>query len=129
MPTWSLREMTEDGLVLIDGHLRADLHPDSEIPVAIVDLDESEAGELLATLDPIAAMAESDHEALDRLLATVEGEDAAMDALLQDVRDTMGLSEVELAEQEPEEIPEGIKLDTKESTICPNCQYEFVSSK
>lgn len=55
------------GLVLIDGHLRASTTPDTEVPVLITDLDEHEAGKLMATLDPLAAMAETDHEKLKEL--------------------------------------------------------------
>ena len=40
---------TPDGLVLVDGHLRAGMSPDAQIPVLVVDLDHSEAGEVLAT--------------------------------------------------------------------------------
>ncbi len=59
---------TPEGLVLVDGHLRADLAAESEIPVVVVDIDEQEAGEVLATLDPLAAMAEPDTDALDALV-------------------------------------------------------------
>ena len=62
---------TPDGLVLVDGHLRADLDADAEVPVLVVDLDEAEAGQVLATLDPLAAMAEANTEALSKLLQEV----------------------------------------------------------
>ena len=58
---------TDDGLVLVDGHLRADLDPNAELPVLVVNLDEEEAGVAMATLDPIAALAEVDKEALSKL--------------------------------------------------------------
>ncbi len=60
---------TSAGLVLIDGHLRADLDPDQILPVLVTDLDEAEAGKVLATLDPLAAMADVDSGALARLIA------------------------------------------------------------
>ena len=64
---------TEDGsLALIDGRLRADLSPDVEVPVLIVDLNEREAKELLLVHDPIGALAERDDEALSRLLEDFE---------------------------------------------------------
>ena len=63
---------TPDGLVLVDGHLRAGMSPDAQIPVLVVDLDHSEAGEVLATLDPLAAMAEADRDALTRLLSDLD---------------------------------------------------------
>ena len=60
---------TSGGLVLIDGHLRADLDPEQLLPVLVTDLDEAEAGKVLATLDPLAAMADVDNDALARLIA------------------------------------------------------------
>ncbi len=48
---------------------RAVLSPDARIPVLVVDLDHSEAGAVMATLDPLAAMAEADRDALARLLS------------------------------------------------------------
>ena len=62
---------TPEGLVLVDGHLRADLDANAEVPVLVVDLDEAEAGQVLATLDPLAAMAEANTEALSKLLQEV----------------------------------------------------------
>src|SRR2546425_10770735 len=57
------------GLELIDGHLRASLDPDQVVPVLVLDVDASEATTLLASLDPLAAMAATDPEALQSLLA------------------------------------------------------------
>lgn len=45
---------------IVDGHLRAETTPDSEVPVLVVDLDDAEAAKVLATFDPIGAMAEAD---------------------------------------------------------------------
>ena len=58
---------TPDGLVLVDGHLRAGLDPDAELPALVLDIDEDEAGQVLATLDPLAVMAGVDREALAAL--------------------------------------------------------------
>jgi len=38
-----LARETPQGLILIDGHLRAELTPDTKVPVLIVDLSEQEA--------------------------------------------------------------------------------------
>ena len=46
--------------MLIDGHLRAETTPDQLVPVLVLDVDENESHKLLATLDPLAAMAETD---------------------------------------------------------------------
>src|SRR4030095_6095532 len=45
---------TPEGVVLIDGHLRADASPDAVWPVLVLDVTEAEADKLLATIDPLA---------------------------------------------------------------------------
>lgn len=77
-----LARETPEGLLLIDGHLRAETTPDQAVPVLILDVDEREADLLLATVDPIAAMAERDDAALAALLAGVDAEDERVRALL-----------------------------------------------
>ncbi len=63
----SLARETPDGLMLIDGHLRAETTPDQMVPVLILDVDEAEAAKILATLDLLAGMAEMDKDALRNL--------------------------------------------------------------
>jgi len=58
---------TEQGLQLIDGHLRAEMEPDSEWPVLVLDVTEQEARTILATHDPLAAMAETNQRAFNEL--------------------------------------------------------------
>jgi ParB-like chromosome segregation protein Spo0J len=77
------RELPDGSLELIDGHLRAETTPDAEVPVLILDLDDAEAAKLLALLDPLAAMAETNDEVLAELVANVETENAAVQALLE----------------------------------------------
>ena len=66
----------ENGLTLIDGHLRKDAAPQTW-PVLVLDVTPDEAALLLATHDPIAAMAQSDAAALDALLRNVSTDSAA----------------------------------------------------
>jgi len=69
---------------LIDGHLRLELALQSGekvLPVIVVDLDEDEERLVLATLDPLGAMAEADGKALQALLADVSAPDASLEAL------------------------------------------------
>ena len=77
-----LARETPDGLMLIDGHLRAETTPDAIVPVLVLDLDEAEADMLLATLDPLAAMATANADALAALLGSIETQDAAVRAML-----------------------------------------------
>jgi hypothetical protein len=55
-----VRELPDGRLMLVDGHLRAGLAPEAVLPALLLDLDEQENDKLLITLDPLAAMAESD---------------------------------------------------------------------
>jgi len=84
-----LARRREDGkLALIDGHLRAETSPDMEVPVLVLDVTEKEAMKLLATYDPISAMAEQDDEALRAVVEAAELEAdelvALVDGLLED---------------------------------------------
>jgi hypothetical protein len=74
---------TPDGLELIDGHLRQEVMEDQVVPVLIVDVTEEEADKLLATLDPLAAMATTDTDALLRLLGQTAIHDPALDTMLE----------------------------------------------
>ncbi len=76
------RQLRDGSLELIDGHLRAEITPDLEVPVLVVDLTEEEAAKLLALHDPLAVMAETDQDVLADLLADVETENDALRAML-----------------------------------------------
>ena len=67
-----LARETDKGLMLIDGHLRAETTPDTEVPVLVLDVDEREAVMLLASLDPLSAMAGADDQRLAEILRSVE---------------------------------------------------------
>ena len=63
---------TEDGLELIDGHLRQEVMGNQVIPVLIVDVTEEEADKMLLTYDPLAAMAEVDQDQLLNLFQSTQ---------------------------------------------------------
>lgn len=56
------REAEDGSLELIDGHLRAETTPETEVPVLILDVTEAEADKILATFDVLPGMAECDLE-------------------------------------------------------------------
>jgi hypothetical protein len=89
-----VRELDDGSLMLIDGHMRAETTHDQEIPVLILDVDEAESDKLLATFDPIAAMAESDAHALDALLRNVDTGSEALSKMLAELADGAGLYSV-----------------------------------
>lgn len=76
------RELADGSLELLDGHLRAELTPEQLVPVLVLDVSEEEALKLLATLDPLAAMAEANAEVLRGLIDDVETDNDAVRALL-----------------------------------------------
>lgn len=100
------RELDDGTLMLIDGHMRAEATTDQEIPVLILDVDEAESDKLLATFDPIAAMAESDPQALDALLRNVDTGSEALQKMLAELADGAGLyQDKEVLEDEVPEPP------------------------
>ena len=112
----------QGGLTLIDGHLRKEDYPDTEWNVLILDVDDAEADVLLATLDPIAALAEAESSALDALLKTVETESEAVKALLERLAAQEGI--IDLAGVEFPEYDESI-ADEVEYLECPECGHRW----
>lgn len=101
-----LARETDDGLMLIDGHLRAETTPDAKVPVLILDVTEAEADLILATHDPVAAMAETDDELLNELMSGIKLESEAVQAMMDEVADivdepTEGLTD-------PDDVPDEV---------------------
>src|SRR5919109_3504357 len=61
-------ELPDGRLKLLDGHLRRDLDPDMEVEVEVLDVSEAEARALLLSLDPLAALAQTQEQLHNRLL-------------------------------------------------------------
>jgi hypothetical protein len=101
------------GLELLDGHLRADIAGDTEVPVLIADVDDRDAEKILATYDPLGALALVDTDALAGLLEVVElDEHAELRKLLADLHDE--LVEDVTAKREPLKEVEGMALQPHE---------------
>ncbi len=60
-------ELPDGRLKLIDGHLRAELSPDLEVDVEVLDVSDAEARALLLSIDPLAQLASYDASALNEL--------------------------------------------------------------
>ncbi len=97
------RRLPDGTLELIDGHLRAELTPDMEVPVLLLDLDDQEAAKLLALLDPLAGLAEPNEEVLQQLLAQVHTDDEAVQAVLETM--SGGLPLVPEESEMPSDLP------------------------
>lgn len=85
-PSWPPGERGVE--TLVDGHLRVQLglrHGQKTLPATYVDLTPEEEREVLATLDPIAALAVAEEEKLKELLQEVQPADEAVQKLLADL--------------------------------------------
>ena len=106
---------------LVDGHLRvtlADRNGEPAVPAVWVDLSDEEEALILATLDPISAMAATDREQLSALLAEVSTGDAAVAAMLDQLAQDAGVV------TPPDSFAEyGDDLETQFK--CPSCSYEW----
>jgi hypothetical protein len=87
------RELPDGSLELIDGHLRADTAADEEVPVVVVDVTEQEAEKLLLSMDPLAALAESNAQALDSLMRDAQTGEAALAKMWEGLAEENGLLE------------------------------------
>ena len=101
----------KDSKVLVDGHLRAALAlqkgEKTELPVAYVDLEPDEERLVLATLDPIGAMAEADQAKLGELLASLETQDETVRGLLEQIARQERVELPSLAGlTDPDEVPD-----------------------
>lgn len=113
---------TPDGLKLIDGHLRASTTPDTLVPVLVLDVDEAEANKLLASLDPLAAMAESDQNALQQLLGDVQTSNSALAEMLANLSNKTDANSIPNSLHD--EFPE-MNENIPTSHECPKCGYKW----
>lgn len=90
---------------VVDGHARVEealsRHEES-VPVLYVDLDPEEESQVLATLDPIAAMAAQDDDKLRALLAELDIDDAGLAAML----DALSPVEPKAGLTDPDDVPD-----------------------
>lgn len=90
---------------MVDGHMRAllaDRREEETVPAIIVDLSLEEERAILATLDPLAAMAGTDTDKLSALLSEVKdlSGDERVSMLLEEVRERWVGTELILPVQE-----------------------------
>jgi hypothetical protein len=107
------RELPDGTLELIDGHLRAQTTPNQDVPVLVLDISAAEADKLLAVLDPLAALAEPDHDCLAELVASIATADEAIRRIWRDVLPPADLSKSLKAATQPAAavpVPESYQL-------------------
>lgn len=107
------RELPDGALQLIDGHLRAETTPEAVVPVLVLDVSDEEADKILLTHDPLAAMAEVDHDRLADLLQSARFASPQLEQMLDDLaRQAAGtVAALEAAADRPEvNIPESYQV-------------------
>ena len=100
------RELPDGSLMLVDGHLRAETTPDQEVPVLVLDISEAEADKLLLSLDPLAALAETNAVALDALLRDVDTGSEGLQQMYADLAEAAELYQDDAKEIVEDEIHE-----------------------
>lgn len=98
-------ELPDGRLKLIDGHLRRELDPDLEVEVEVLDVTEEEARKLLLSIDPLAALAETDAAIYDQLQQLTQTDSAALNDLWNATRQACQQTR-ELLDQAPRTSPE-----------------------
>ena len=118
---------TSKGYQLIDGHLRKDVLGETMVPALLLDLDEYESDKMLATLDPLAAMAGRNNDLIAELLKSVETSDAGLQKMLEE----MGKSIVPVVDEKPERPKKnpGVKLGDvfklgDHTLMCGDCSFD-----
>lgn len=80
-------ELPDGRLKLIDGHLRADMNPDHEVEVEVLDVNDAEARALLLVIDPMAQLAGYDAEVLQKAREITENDSRAVKDLWQTLKE------------------------------------------
>lgn len=110
---------------LIDGHLRVELalrDGDQTVPVKYVDLSPAEENLVLATFDPISALAFTDRATLDDLLREITTESPAVQEMLSEFAAREGIIPPDFS---PVGLDEQGKMDERTQHTCPNCGHQF----
>jgi hypothetical protein len=118
------RELPDGSLMLVDGHLRAETTPEQEVPVLVLDINEAEADKLLLSLDPLAALAETNAVALDALLREVDTGSEGLQQMYSDMAEAAGIVPPDF---DPATADDQSRLDKKAKTTCPECGHEFTA--
>lgn len=126
---------------LVDGHARIEEYLSAgvlEVPVAYVELTEEEEKLALLTLDPISALAVSDHRALSALLEDVDNDNSGLADLLAELTRQSSTYQPELdpiiggsdvTDEDLERAAGGLGVALGQGTqvrvLCPHCGESF----
>lgn len=110
---------TPAGIMLLDGHLRSELAPDTMITVALLDDDvtDEEAQKILLTYDPVAAMASAERKNLEKLLASVQTESAGVAEMLERLANQHRLGAGKAGNTDPDQLPQAVPAITEPGDV------------
>jgi hypothetical protein len=77
-------ELPDGRLKLLDGHLRREMDPDMEVDVEILDVNDDEARALLLSIDPLAALAQTQEQLHQRLMELTPAVSPELEAAWQE---------------------------------------------
>lgn len=117
------RELPDGTLMLVDGHLRAETTPEQEVPVLVLDIDEAEADKLLLSLDPLAALAETNASSLDALLREVNTGSEGLQQMYSDLA-----ADARLYADSDQKAGQDDAASTGTHYVCPRCGHSWAKS-
>jgi hypothetical protein len=110
---------------LVDGHLRcqvASRNGEKTIPAVYVDLTPEEEALILATIDPLSAMAATDKAKLDDLLQAVQSDDERVQKMMAGLGAREGIYET----LDTNNLPDQGTQDREDNmTTCPKCGFRY----
>lgn len=122
---WIAPVITQDGTdYVIDGHMRVAIalrENEPTVPVVDVDLDDDEAATMIATFDPLGAMAITDREKYAELYDRVDVEDAALREIIETMNAGANLGAMTTPPDEFPSYDDDIATDHE----CPKCGYQW----
>src|SRR5262245_9606330 len=92
-------------LKLIDGHLRAEMNPDQEVDVEVLDVNDAEARALLLAIDPLAQLAGYESATLAKLRQQAERDFEAIKCLWQVIEEASTKTKRDLDKAAERDIP------------------------
>jgi DNA modification methylase len=115
--------------LLIDGHLRIELaikNKETEVPVVVVDLSPEEEDAILASFDPISAMAQVNHTALSALIQGITTTSPALRDLIDTIQKKNQIITTPKDEKELNKAPSRVKAGEvwqlgKHIIMCADC--------
>ncbi|WP_105352648.1 MULTISPECIES: hypothetical protein [Pirellulaceae] len=110
---------------LIDGHARKKIAKDEKVPVLIGSWTEEQESLILASLDPLAAMADANSEKFSELIASLEEQSEAVEAMFKEIEERAGSFDV--GEGEFPQIGDEEKTHGQMTFTLTNDQTEIVN--